>query len=104
MAVPWRPTRLPLLCGPSINGANKELGIFVRPARGAALSALAADLPAPVLADLLGLSIATATRWGALAARDNAEYIAARIESQPARTDGVQSVPGEQRIVVGART
>jgi len=83
---------------------NKELGIFVRPVRGAALSALAADLPAPVLADLLGLSIATATRWGALAARDNAEYIAARIEPQPARTDGVQSVPGEQRIVVGART
>jgi hypothetical protein len=64
---------------------NKKLGIFVRPARGAALSALAADLPAPVLADLLGLSITTATRWGALAARDNAEYIAARIKSPPAR-------------------
>ncbi|MDT5133674.1 MAG: hypothetical protein QOE41_2985, partial [Mycobacterium sp.] len=73
---------------------NKKLGIFIRPARGAALSALAADLPAPVLADLLGLSITTATRWGALAARDNAEYIAARIESPPARTDGVQSVIG----------
>jgi hypothetical protein len=29
---------------------NKKLGVFVRPARGAALSALAADLPAPVLA------------------------------------------------------
>jgi hypothetical protein len=40
---------------------NKKLGIFVRPARGAALSALAADLPAPVLGDLLGLSISTAT-------------------------------------------
>ena len=58
---------------------NKKLGIFVRAARGAALSALAADLPAPVLADLLGLSITTATRWGALAARDNADYVAARI-------------------------
>ena len=64
---------------------NKNVGIFVRPARGAALSALAADLPAPVLADLLGLSVATATRWGALAARDNAEYVAARIESPSAR-------------------
>jgi hypothetical protein len=83
---------------------NKKLGVFVRPARGAALSALAADLPAPVLADLLGLSIATATRWAALAARDNAEYLAARIESPPAQTDGVRSVSGEQRIVVGAHT
>jgi hypothetical protein len=41
---------------------NEKLGVFVRPARGAALSALAADLPAPILADLLGLSIETATR------------------------------------------
>ena len=73
---------------------NKNVGIFVRPARGAALSALAADLPAPVLAHLLGLSIATATRWGALAARDNAEYVAARIESPPTRTGDVRSVSG----------
>ena len=64
---------------------NKELGVFVRPARGAALSALAADLPAPVLADLLGMSVAAATRWGALAARDNADYVAARIESPALR-------------------
>ena len=64
---------------------NKKLGIFVRPARGAALSALAADLPAPVLADLLGLSITTATRWSALAARDNADYVAARIAHPPPR-------------------
>ena len=72
---------------------NKKLGIFVRPARGAALSALAADLPAPVLADLLGLSITTATRWSALAARDNADYIAARIASPPPR-QSLQSVSG----------
>lgn len=62
---------------------NKNLGIFVRSGRGAALNALAADLPAPVLAELLGLSITTATRWSALAARDNAEYVAARIECPP---------------------
>ena len=47
------------------------------------VNALAADLPAPVLAELLGLSIATATRWTALAARDSAEYIAARIAAPP---------------------
>lgn len=62
---------------------NQRAGIFVRPSRGAALNALAADLPAPVLAALLGLSITTATRWSALAARDNAEYVSARIAAPP---------------------
>jgi hypothetical protein len=62
---------------------NEKIGIFVRPSRGAALNALAADLPAPVLAELLGLSVNTATRWSALAARDNAEYVAARIAAPP---------------------
>ena len=66
-------------------------GRYLRPSgRGAALSALAADLPAPVLADLLGISIETATRWGALAARDNADYVAARIANPPA--NGLQPV------------
>lgn len=69
---------------------NQKVGVFIRPARGAALSALAADLPAPVLADLLGMSIETATRWGALAARDNADYVAARIANPPA--NGLQPV------------
>lgn len=59
---------------------NNTLGIFIRSARGAALTSLAADLPAPILADLLGLSITTATRWTAVAARDNADYIAACIQ------------------------
>ena len=62
---------------------TNKIGIYVRPGRGGALNALAADLPAPVLAELLGLSIATATRWTALAARDSAEYIAARIAAPP---------------------
>ncbi|KXF54492.1 hypothetical protein AXA44_41545 [Rhodococcus sp. SC4] len=61
----------------------RTAGIPVRPARGAALAALAADLPAPVLADLLGISVTAATRWSALAARDNAEYLAARVEHPP---------------------
>jgi hypothetical protein len=62
---------------------NDKIGIFVRPGRGAALSALATDLPAPVLTELLGMSVTTATRWSSLAARDNAEYIAARIAAPP---------------------
>ena len=62
---------------------NKTAGIFTRPARGAALCALAADLPAPVLADLLGVSVAAATRWSALAGRDHLDYLAARIDNPP---------------------
>ncbi|QSE41326.1 hypothetical protein JXX30_00350 [Rhodococcus erythropolis] len=62
---------------------NKSAGIFTRPARGAALCALAADLPAPVLADLLGISVAAATRWSALAGRDHLDYLAARIDNPP---------------------
>ncbi|MDJ0363320.1 hypothetical protein [Rhodococcus sp. H29-C3] len=57
---------------------NIELGIFVRPARGAALCDLAAELPSPVLADVLGISTSAAARWSTLAARDWTGYIAAR--------------------------
>ncbi|EKT78982.1 hypothetical protein WSS_A29664 [Rhodococcus opacus M213] len=56
----------------------RRAGFAVRSARGAALAALAADLPAPVLADLLGISIGAATRWSAVAARDYTDYLAAR--------------------------
>jgi hypothetical protein len=73
---------------------NKKIGVFIRPARGAALSALAADLPAPVLAELLGLSISTATRWAAHAARDEADYVAARITNPPTRPVGLEPVRG----------
>ena len=57
---------------------NPQLGLRVRPARNAALCALAADLPAPVLADLLGLHITTAVRWARLVRRDWTDYLAAR--------------------------
>jgi hypothetical protein len=90
---------------PPTTALNKKLGIFVRPAAGfVALSALAADLPAPVLADLLGRSITTATRWSALAARDNAEYVATRIESPRREPTVYGRCPGKQRIVVGAHS
>ncbi|MQP33538.1 hypothetical protein GEO20_16375 [Rhodococcus erythropolis] len=58
-----------------------RLAVATRPARGAALCALAADLPAPVLADLLGVSVAAAARWSALAGRDHLHYLAARIDN-----------------------
>ena len=82
---------------------NKEIGVFIRPARGAALSALAADLPAPVLAEFLGLSISTATRWAAHTARDEADYLAARITNPPRDLTASSPFAGERRFDVGTR-
>ncbi|WP_181062358.1 hypothetical protein [Nocardia cyriacigeorgica] len=53
-------------------------GIHPSHARKAAMFHLAAEMPTPVLADLLGLSTTTATRWGHLAARDWNNYTALR--------------------------
>jgi hypothetical protein len=71
--VPGRPA------GPS--GFSRKLldhGIDSRPARNAALIALAEDLPAPILADVLGLHINTAVRWTEIAKQDWTDYLAAR--------------------------
>jgi hypothetical protein len=59
-------------------------GITVRIARNGALAALAADLPAAVLADLLDIHLHTAIRWVKHAQRDWAAYIAARADEQKA--------------------
>jgi hypothetical protein len=58
-------------------------GIPARPARNAALLALAADLPVVVLSDLLGLSISTTLTWTRQASRDWIGFIAARDPDQP---------------------
>ncbi|MGI9017616.1 MAG: hypothetical protein ACR2HR_11040 [Euzebya sp.] len=52
----------------------------IRPGRSRhiALFGLAAAIPAPVLADLIGIADKTATKWAALAARDWSAYIAQR--------------------------
>ncbi|MFD7012658.1 hypothetical protein [Rhodococcus jostii] len=78
---------------------NEKIGIFTRPARGGALCALAGDLPAPILADLLGLGVSTATRWGALAGREHAVYLAARA-ANPSPT-ATRSSTGDQHNSVG---
>ncbi|MFE9976105.1 hypothetical protein ACFYRD_36685 [Streptomyces hirsutus] len=65
----------------STHGMTQKLGrhgIPVRTARNAALAALAADLPGPILADVTGMHRHTALRWVAYARRDWAEYLAAR--------------------------
>lgn len=53
-------------------------GIHPARARHVALFGLAAEIPAPVLADLIGIADKTATKWAALAARDWSAYIAQR--------------------------
>jgi len=61
---------------------NEQLGLEIRRGRGAALCDLADELPATVLASLLGISVDTAGRWAALVKRDWAGYIAER-DGQP---------------------
>jgi hypothetical protein len=53
-------------------------GIHPRQSRTAALFALASQIPAPVLAEITGISQTVAVRWAALAARDWAQYTAYR--------------------------
>jgi hypothetical protein len=60
------------------NRLNRH-GISARPARNGALAALATDLPAAILADLLGLHVNTAVRWVTHARRDWTDYLAARV-------------------------
>jgi len=57
---------------------NKRLGLPIRHARNSAISALALDLPSPVLAGLLGIEIGTAIRWTKLVKRDWGDYLAQR--------------------------
>lgn len=63
-------------------------GITVRAARNGALAALAADLPAAVMADLLGMHVTTAVRWVIYARRDWADYLAARTADQASANGG----------------
>ena len=102
-----RPTGAPIWIFPGRNAAhldpsrlarllNRDLELDARAARGGALLALAADLPASVLADLLGLSIAAALRWSALAARDQGIYLAARLDDDNANV-GVDTYPEPTR-------
>lgn len=56
--------------------------IHPRKSRSTALFALAAQIPTPILAELLGISRGTATRWAALAARDWSDYTVHRRPEQ----------------------
>ena len=63
-------------------------GINARPGQHTALILLASELPAPVLAQVTGMHINTAVRWGKYAERDWAAYVAERIAPAPSETGG----------------
>lgn len=60
-----------------------RLGIDAQGLRNAALLHLAAEVPAAVLADTLGMDARTAVRWGKKAGGDWARYAARRARDQP---------------------
>lgn len=62
-------------------------GIPAHPGRNTALMALAAELPASVIADLFDLHLATAVRWTKGVGRDWTSYLAARAESSDEEND-----------------
>lgn len=56
----------------------KRIGVDCQARRISALVDMAAQIPAPVLADLLGIGILTATRWAEIAGRPWGDYPALR--------------------------
>ncbi len=62
----------------NIRGELVRHGIHPSAARNAAMFALAGAIPTPILADILGLSPATAVRWATLANRNWGQYTAQR--------------------------
>lgn len=66
------------LCTRQIAANLHKAGIPVRASRHLALLLLAERLPAPVLAELLGLSQSTSAKWAIHSQTDWADYLAAR--------------------------
>jgi len=62
----------------SLSRRLKRIGVDCQARRIAALVDIAGHIPAPVLADLLGLGILTATRWAEIAGRPWGDYPALR--------------------------
>jgi hypothetical protein len=58
-------------------------GIEPRQSRNAALTAWAAELPAPILADILGLNVTTAEQWAQRTRHDWTSYLAQRAAQAP---------------------
>ncbi len=79
LVTPWLfPGGLPgkPITAPRLGSRLRTLGIYTQTGRRAALLDLAAQLPAAVLADLLGLTPGTAVRWMRQAGGDWSAYAA----------------------------
>ena len=57
---------------------QRHVGVCSRATRQAALIAFAAELPSPVLAELLGVTVQTAQKWASFSQPDWAAYLVAR--------------------------
>ena len=68
----------------SIRSKLAARGIHHHDHRKTAMFSLAARIPAPVLADLIGIAPKTAVKWAALSARDWTGYIKQRARTRPA--------------------
>jgi hypothetical protein len=66
----------------SIRSHLVERGIQPSDARKAAMFQLAAEMPTPILADILGLATNTSVRWATLAARDWSYYTSLRLSDR----------------------
>lgn len=87
---PGRPPTRPL-SPQAFSATLTRHGVTAHLGRNAALLDLAADLPAAVLADLLGISASTAVKWSILTGRDWASYLEARADN--IETPNRQSCP-----------
>ncbi|MEV8510489.1 hypothetical protein AB0368_37450 [Actinoplanes sp. NPDC051475] len=67
----------------SLQRQLRKHGIGIRAARNAALIALAADLPAPVLAEVPGISFSGAVQWARRAGRSWHTYLQTRLDHPP---------------------
>jgi hypothetical protein len=81
--LPGRPARDALY-----RALRKHLPVHLRRARSAALAALAAELPAAVVAKLLDLNINTANAWAGYAQHHWTSYLAARRNAETTAAPG----------------
>lgn len=84
------PGRLPgrHLTAGALGSRLTRLGIPVQQARSAALLELAAEIPVPLLSELLGISTASAARWATAANRDWSTYPALRMTDWAEKPEG----------------
>ena len=91
---PGRATSAPMRAA-ALRNRLARYAIVSGPGRHTALLALADDLPAPVVADLLGVKHETAMRWASHTSRDWTPYLAARDEDHHPPLDSQNSTDGQ---------